>query len=118
MEPDGALPPPCPPAATGSPPTSPTHAAGWDFKLSLPPPLALPLPCCCRRLATDIPDMRSRLGISDTQVFGGQGFSLVKLQLQVGPPDVDLEHFPAQLLPWLGHSIRLLCVAFQSPSYG
>ncbi|GAB4813221.1 hypothetical protein N2152v2_000267 [Parachlorella kessleri] len=35
------------------------------------------------RLATDIPDMRSRLGISDTQVFGGQGFSLVKLQLQV-----------------------------------
>ncbi|KAL4443418.1 hypothetical protein ABPG75_011155 [Micractinium tetrahymenae] len=35
------------------------------------------------RLATDIPDLRVRLGIGDTQVFGGQGFSLVKVQLQI-----------------------------------
>lgn len=35
------------------------------------------------RLATDIPDLRVRLGIGDTEVFGGQGFSLVKVQLQI-----------------------------------
>jgi len=35
------------------------------------------------RLATDIPDMRMRLGLGDTEVFGGSGFSVVKLQLQV-----------------------------------
>lgn len=35
------------------------------------------------RLATDIPDMRMRLGLGDTQVFGGAGFSLVKVQLQI-----------------------------------
>lgn len=34
------------------------------------------------RLATDIPDLRVRLGIGDTIVFGGQGFSLVKVQMQ------------------------------------
>jgi hypothetical protein len=36
------------------------------------------------RLATDIPDLRMRLGIGETEVFGGTGFSLVKVQLQVG----------------------------------
>ncbi|KAI3427991.1 hypothetical protein D9Q98_006379 [Chlorella vulgaris] len=35
------------------------------------------------RLATDIPDLRMRLGIGETEVFGGTGFSLVKVQLQI-----------------------------------
>lgn len=34
-------------------------------------------------MATDIPDLRIRLGIGDTEVFGGQGFSLGLLQLRV-----------------------------------
>ena len=37
------------------------------------------------QLATDIPDLRIRLGIGDTEVFGGQGFSLAIVQLRVGP---------------------------------
>ncbi|PRW56758.1 LETM1 and EF-hand domain-containing anon- mitochondrial [Chlorella sorokiniana] len=35
------------------------------------------------KLATDIPDLRIRLGIGDTEVFGGQGFSLAIVQLRV-----------------------------------
>jgi hypothetical protein len=35
------------------------------------------------RLATDVPDLRLRLGIGETVVFGGTGFSLVKVQMQV-----------------------------------
>eukprot|EP00887_Chlorella_sp_A99_P006091 scaffold22.g6091.t1 len=34
------------------------------------------------RLALEVPDLRVRLGIADTQVFGGTGFSLLKMQLQ------------------------------------
>ena len=37
-------------------------------------------PCC--RLATDIPDMRLRLGFSDSQIFGGTGLSFVTMQLR------------------------------------
>lgn len=52
------------------------------------------------RLATDIPDLRVRLGIGDTQVFGGQGFSLVKVQLQasggvcLAPDRCQVVHLP------------------------
>lgn len=42
------------------------------------------------QLATDIPDLRIRLGIGDTEVFGGQGFSLAIVQLRVGPVSVLL----------------------------
>jgi len=34
-------------------------------------------------LAMEIPDIRNRVGVPDQIVFGGQGFSLTKLQLQV-----------------------------------
>mmetsp|Transcript_20484 Transcript_20484/g.61660 ORF Transcript_20484/g.61660 Transcript_20484/m.61660 type:complete len:811 (-) Transcript_20484:440-2872(-) len=34
------------------------------------------------RLATEIPEMRTRLGIRDDQVFAGSGMSLVRLQMQ------------------------------------
>lgn len=34
-------------------------------------------------LATDVPDLRVRLGITDDKVFGGSGFSFLKLQLQL-----------------------------------
>lgn len=33
-------------------------------------------------LATEVPDLRLRLGVGDSQVFGGSGFSLVKVQMQ------------------------------------
>ena len=33
-------------------------------------------------LATEIPDLRSRLGVGDTTVFGGSGFSIGRLQMQ------------------------------------
>ncbi|GLI62003.1 hypothetical protein VaNZ11_004577 [Volvox africanus] len=35
------------------------------------------------KLAVEIPDMRSRVGVADQVVFGGQGFSLTKARLQV-----------------------------------
>ncbi|KAG2485057.1 hypothetical protein HYH03_016155 [Edaphochlamys debaryana] len=35
------------------------------------------------RLAVDIPDMRSRVGVADQTVFGGQGFSITKARLQL-----------------------------------
>jgi len=34
-------------------------------------------------LATEIPDLRLRLGVGDTTVFGGSGLSLSKMQMQV-----------------------------------
>lgn len=34
-------------------------------------------------LATEIPDLRLRLGVGDTTVFGGSGLSLSKLQMQI-----------------------------------
>lgn len=34
-------------------------------------------------LATEIPDLRLRLGVGDTTVFGGSGFSLGKMQMQM-----------------------------------
>lgn len=34
-------------------------------------------------LATDVPDLRSRLGIADNEVFGGSGMSFLKIQLQL-----------------------------------
>ncbi|EFJ48119.1 hypothetical protein VOLCADRAFT_104902 [Volvox carteri f. nagariensis] len=36
------------------------------------------------KLALEIPDMRSRVGVADQVVFGGQGFSLTKARLQIG----------------------------------
>ena len=50
--------------------------------LTCPPPSAV-LACVPLQLATDIPDLRIRLGIGDTEVFGGQGFSLAIVQLRV-----------------------------------
>ncbi|GIL75359.1 hypothetical protein Vretimale_8033, partial [Volvox reticuliferus] len=35
------------------------------------------------KLAVEIPDMRSRVGVADQVVFGGQGFSLTKARLQI-----------------------------------
>lgn len=33
-------------------------------------------------LATEVPDLRIRLGVNDSEVFGGSGFTFVKLQMQ------------------------------------
>jgi hypothetical protein len=33
-------------------------------------------------LATEVPDLRLRLGVNDSEVFGGSGFTFVKLQMQ------------------------------------
>ena len=58
-----------------------SHAA----RSHAPPEPCLPLPLpSLPQLATDIPDLRVRLGLGDTQVFGGQGFSLAVLQSKVG----------------------------------
>lgn len=35
------------------------------------------------KLAVDIPDMRARVGVPDQVVYGGQGLTVTKLQLQV-----------------------------------
>lgn len=65
-----------------------------------PPVHPLPAVALARRqLATDVPDLRVRLGLGDTEVFGGQGFSLAALQMKVR---AGRRGVPADLLPTLG----------------
>lgn len=52
---------------------------------SLSEPLSLMGDDLLEKLAIEIPDMRTRVGVPEQVVYGGQGLTITKLQLQVGP---------------------------------